>query len=266
MHTAKKRFGQHFLTDDRVIEHLVKAFGIGPGDHLVEIGPGLGSITDALVEQTGQCSGRLDLIELDRDLVPILRQRYQSATHVAIHEQDALRVDYGALQQGNQPLRVVGNLPYNISTPLIFHLLKHREAIQDMVFMMQEEVVDRIVADSGNRTYGRLSLMVQVACAVEKLFTVPPQAFDPPPKVMSAIVRMQPHQVWQLEDEQLFAQLIEQAFIWRRKMFKHTLKQFVSADQLEDFSDLLSLRPEQISLENFVRLANMVYNRKRSKN
>ncbi len=262
LHKAKKRFGQHFLTDESVINHIVKAIAVGAGEHVVEIGPGLGSITDGLVQQTYELSGRLDLIEYDRDLVPVLQQRYADQSHVHIHEQDALRMNFSSLKVGHGPLlRVVGNLPYNISSPLMFHLLAHKATIADMTFMMQEEVVDRMVAKPGTRAFGRLTLMTQVECSVEKLFVVPPNAFDPPPKVMSAVIRVVPDQSWNLADRSLFAALIEQAFIWRRKMMKHTFKKFVPEDQLGDFAEWDNLRPEQISLENFVKLTNMVYNK-----
>ena len=262
MHTPKKRFGQHFLTDPSTIERIAKAVGIREGDHVVEIGPGRGCITDLLVASTEQQGARLDLIELDRDLIPMLRERYQEAKHVQIIEADALSFDFSALSQG-KPMRLVGNLPYNISSPLIFHLLSYGHLIQDMLFMLQEEVVDRLVSKPGSKRYGRLSVMVQLDCFVAKCFSVLPEHFDPPPKVMSAVVYLKPEMKWEVVDRPLFSALVEQAFVWRRKILKKTLKRFVSEEFLGELDDLAQCRPEQISVENFVRLANMVYNNRK---
>jgi 16S rRNA (adenine1518-N6/adenine1519-N6)-dimethyltransferase len=256
MHQAKKQFGQHFLSDVSVVERLVRGISPDQADHMVEIGPGQGCLTDHLVASVS----RLDIIEIDRDLVPLLRERYKQHAHVHVHEADALTFDFSALVQGGKSLRVVGNLPYNISSPLIFHLIDHIACIEDMHFMLQEEVVDRLAASSGSRIYGRLSVMVQCDCVVDKMFSVPPEAFDPPPKVESAVVRLRPQVRWPIEDRALFGQLVAQAFQWRRKVLRHTLKRFVSGDMLDSLMDVSGLRPEQVSVENFVRIANMVYN------
>jgi len=184
-HLARKRFGQHFLNDDAVIEAIVDAIDPRPGEALVEIGPGLGAMTDPLVER----SGRLTVIELDRDLAARLRRRPE----LAVIESDVLKVDFSALAEAaGQPLRVVGNLPYNISTPILFHLLDHVAQVRDQHFMLQKEVVERMAAAPGSKDFGRLTVMLQWRYDIESVLDVPPEAFDPPPRVESAVVRMQP--------------------------------------------------------------------------
>ena len=187
-HRARKRFGQNFLHDQGIIRGIVRAVSPLAGQRLLEIGPGQGAITATILDTDCQ----LDVIEIDRDLVQILTDKFSSRDNFRIHEGDALKFDIGALA-GTEKLRVVGNLPYNISTPLIFHLLSAHDCISDMHFMLQKEVVERLAAGPGSKTYGRLSIMAQYYCAIESLFDVPPEAFSPQPKVQSAIVRLTPY-------------------------------------------------------------------------
>jgi len=186
-HRARKRFGQHFLTDPYVVAGIVAAISPQRDDHLVEIGPGLGVLTESLLP----CVNAMDAIELDRDIIPKLKERCRDRGQLHIHEADALKFDFTTLAEDGRPLRIVGNLPYNISTPLMFHLLS-MQTVQDMHFMLQKEVVDRLAAIPSNKDYGRLSVMMQYHCRVESLMQVPPEAFSPPPKVNSAVVRLVP--------------------------------------------------------------------------
>ena len=190
MHQARKRFGQNFLHDAGIIRRIIRSIAPHESDHLVEIGPGLGALTEELLDE----AGALDAIELDRDLPPILRSKFFNyGDKFRIFEEDAMKFDFASLQEDERPLRVVGNLPYNISTQLIFHLLSHSDCILDMHFMLQKEVVDRMAAGPGENNYGRLGIMAQYYCKVEKLFIVPPGAFNPAPKVDSAIIRLTPY-------------------------------------------------------------------------
>lgn len=252
-HQARKRFGQNFLHDKSVIHRLVSAINPKPGDRMVEIGPGQGALTEPLLEKLGH----LHAIELDRDLVPFLRDNF-SARGLEVHQADALKFDFRQMMQG-QPLRIVGNLPYNISTPLLFHLISYQEKVHDMHFMLQLEVVDRLAASPGSKTYGRLSVIAQYYCQIDKLFQVSPGAFNPPPKVMSAIVRLAPRQApWIAEDPQLFEHVVRMSFSQRRKTLRNNLKQFLSTEQLEQLTQDLTLRPEQLCLEDYVNLSNEI--------
>jgi 16S rRNA (adenine1518-N6/adenine1519-N6)-dimethyltransferase len=253
-HQARKRFGQNFLRDHTVIDRIVRAIHPQPGDHLVEIGPGLGALTEPLL----QALGRLDVVELDRDLIPRLQARFAGAGELRIHQADALRFDYRDLVQSDERLRVVGNLPYNISTPLIFHLIDQAQVIRDMHFMLQKEVVDRLAAPPDTADYGRLSVMVQYYCQVERLFTVPPGAFHPVPKVDSAVVRLVPHTALpvQVKDEAAFARLVAQAFSQRRKTLRNTLRGLVEADTMAALDIDPGRRAETLSLAEFAALAN----------
>ena len=215
-HVARKRFGQHFLTDGAIIDGIVRAIDPRPGQALVEIGPGLGALTQPVVER----SGHLTVVELDRDLAARLRLRPE----LKVVESDVLKVDFGALaDEAGLPLRVVGNLPYNISTPILFHLLPFAHRVLDQHFMLQKEVVDRMAAGPGSKAYGRLSVMLQWRYDVEALFDVPPQAFDPPPQVDSAIVRMVPLPSPVALDAAVFETLVQVAFSQRRKLLRHSL-------------------------------------------
>ena len=251
-HRARKRFGQHFLHDRGIIAKIVRTIGAKSGERVVEIGPGLGALTAPLLEALG----RLEVIELDRDVIPLLRERCAGLGDLVVHEGDALRFDFSTLA-GNAPIRLVGNLPYNISTPLLFHLLDHAAVIEDMHFMLQKEVVDRMAAHAGDDAYGRLSVMLAHRCAVEPLFTIGPGAFTPPPKVDSAIVRLVPHREapFPLPDPARFAAIVNQAFSRRRKTLRNALQGLVTADEIAAAGLDPSARPETVPPEAFARLA-----------
>ena len=254
-HQARKRFGQNFLHDVAVIERIVRAIAPKAEDAGVEIGPGLGALTEELLERVPT----LQALELDRDLVPILRTKFFNYPGFRIHEGDALQFDFGRLYDG-RPLRVVGNLPYNISTPLIFRLLAQAELIGDMHFMLQKEVVDRLAASPGNKDWGRLSIMTQYRCQVQPLFKVGPGAFKPAPKVDSAIVRLIPHRELPhpAKDEKVLATVVRTAFNARRKTLRKGLESLVTDEQWQDIALDNRLRPEQLSLADFVALADML--------
>ncbi|WP_110602581.1 16S rRNA (adenine(1518)-N(6)/adenine(1519)-N(6))-dimethyltransferase RsmA [Salinicola lusitanus] len=255
MPRARKRFGQNFLRDGGVISRIVRAIGPRSGDRLVEIGPGQGALTGPLLEATGA----LEVIELDRDLIPGLRVQFYDYPEFTIHEGDALKFDFHELwRQDGRPLRVVGNLPYNISTPLIFHLLTARGAIRDMHFMLQKEVVERLAAEPGGPDWGRLSVMTQYHCAVESLFVVPPGAFVPQPKVDSAIVRLTPHAELPSPalDEAHFADVVREAFGQRRKTLRNNLKGMIDAEALAALGIDPGRRPQTLRVEEFVAISN----------
>jgi 16S rRNA (adenine1518-N6/adenine1519-N6)-dimethyltransferase len=252
-HQPRKRFGQHFLHDPGVVRRIVASIAPQPGDHLVEIGPGEGAITLELL----RAAGRLDAIELDRDLVAPLRERARGIGELVVHGADALRFDFCALAAAGEKLRVVGNLPYNISTPLLFHLLDQSGCVRDMHFMLQKEVVERMAAEPGGRDYGRLSVMLQARCEVIPLFTVGPGAFRPPPKVDSAIVRLLPRaRPAEVADPSVFARLVAAAFAQRRKTLRNGLKGLLAAEDIAALGIDPGVRAEQLPLEDFVRLAN----------
>ncbi|MDH3549836.1 MAG: 16S rRNA (adenine(1518)-N(6)/adenine(1519)-N(6))-dimethyltransferase RsmA, partial [Gammaproteobacteria bacterium] len=223
-HRARKRFGQHFLSDPGIIDAIVRAVHPTADDVIVEIGPGQGAITDALARS----AGHLHAVELDRDLVARLRRRYEDNPNVTVHEADALQFDFASL---GDRIRVVGNLPYNISTPLLFHLLKFRSRILDMHFMLQKEVVDRMAASPGSKAYGRLGIMLGCHLNIESLFDVPREAFDPPPEVTSAVVRLDPLPpgTFDIQDEAGLSTLVSTAFMQRRKTLRNSLKKSVEA-------------------------------------
>lgn len=253
---ARKRFGQNFLQDQGVIESIVEAISPEPGQHLVEIGPGRAALTEPLLQRGDQ----LDVIELDRDLVPLLQKKLSAYPHLQIHEADALTFNYAALVKNQEKLRVIGNLPYNITTPLLFHLLEQSEHIEDMCFMLQREVVERICAQPGSKQYGRLSIMIQYQCEAEMLFVVPPEAFEPVPKVESAIIYLHPkaaQQQPQVDAKQL-NHLVTQAFSQRRKTVANTLKNIVTEAQLLRADIDPKQRPETITIEQFVTLTKLV--------
>jgi 16S rRNA (adenine1518-N6/adenine1519-N6)-dimethyltransferase len=252
-HQARKRFGQNFLHDQGVIGRIIRQINPKQGDHLVEIGPGQGALTDHLLSAANE----LDVVELDRDLIPILRTMFFRYDDLRIHEADALKFDFASLKNDDRPLRIVGNLPYNISTPLIFHLLAHAGLIQDMHFMLQKEVVERMSAGAGENNYGRLGIMTQYFCKVQALFVVGPGAFNPAPKVDSAIVRLTPykelpHPAKNIKDLQ---NVVRTAFNQRRKTLRNTLKTLISSDDIESLGIDSSLRPEKISLPDFVKIS-----------
>ena len=254
-HKARKRFGQNFLQDQGIIRHIVASIRPQQGEQLVEIGPGLGAITEHLLAATGS----LDVVELDRDLIPHLRISFATyGNNLRIHEADALKFDFTQINAAEKSMRVVGNLPYNISTPLIFHLLEHAQQIIDMHFMLQKEVVLRLAAGPGDNNYGRLSIMAQYFCAVENLFEVPPEAFDPRPKVDSAIVRLVPYDTIPFVAENFsdFEKLVKQAFSQRRKTLRNNLKGLVSAEELEQLGIDAGLRPERLAVADYVKISN----------
>ncbi|MAX33985.1 dimethyladenosine transferase [Onishia taeanensis] len=254
MHRARKRFGQNFLRDTGIISRIVRAIDPRAGERLVEIGPGQGALTEPLIEAAG---GALEVIELDRDLIPGLRVQFFQYPDFVIHEGDALAFDFAALRGDGPALRVVGNLPYNISTPLIVHLLEATGAIADMHFMLQKEVVERLAAEPGSTHWGRLSVLAQYHCRVESLFVVPPEAFVPQPKVESAIVRLTPHATLPhpAKDPALLFDLVREAFGQRRKTLRNNLKGRVSAEALEALGIDPTRRPQTLSIEEFVRIA-----------
>ena len=246
-HVARKRFGQHFLTDGAVLDAIVDAIDPGPGEALVEIGPGLGAMTDPLV---ARCE-RLSVIELDRDLAQRLRKRPE----LDVIEADVLQVDFGALAaRRGQRLRVVGNLPYNISTPILFHLLGAVEHVVDQHFMLQKEVVDRMAAAPGGKDYGRLSVMLQWRYQIESVLDVPPEAFEPPPRVDSALVRMQPLPVVAAVDAGLLGELVRVAFSQRRKLLRHTLGRWLEARQFAGVFNV-QRRAEEVPVSEYLALA-----------
>jgi len=255
-HKARKRFGQNFLNDQGIIQRIVRSVNAKPSDRLVEIGPGQGAITQHLVESCPQ----LQVIELDRDLIPILLAQFAKYPDFTIHQQDALSFDFSSLMLKGQALRIVGNLPYNISTPLIFHLLSYQDRIEDMHFMLQKEVVQRLAASPGEKNYGRLSVMVQYYCEVEHLFDVPPECFDPKPKVDSAIVRLQPHEKLPhiAKDINHLSHLVNLAFQQRRKTLRNTLKQLLDTETISSLPIDTGLRPENLSVSDYVNLSNIL--------
>ncbi|MGB0662201.1 MAG: 16S rRNA (adenine(1518)-N(6)/adenine(1519)-N(6))-dimethyltransferase RsmA [Pontibacterium sp.] len=257
MHKARKRFGQNFLQEPNIIRRIISAIYPKDDDHLVEIGPGLGAITEELLA----ARGALDAIELDRDLVPILRTKFfRYGDNFQVHEADAMKFDFAALKGDGPELRVVGNLPYNISTQLIFHLLSHSDVIADMHFMLQKEVVDRMAAGPGENNYGRLGIMTQYFCRVEPLFIVPPEAFDPIPKVDSAIVRLVPYKTLPhpAKDLDMLKNVVRTAFNQRRKTLRNNLKPLISAEDLEQLGIDPSLRPERLDLASFVKISDFL--------
>lgn len=255
-HRARKRFGQNFLHDQGVIHRIARSIGANENDHIVEIGPGQGALTADIL--ASGCS--LDAIELDRDLIPILQDKFSQQAQFRLQQGDALNFDFSSLVIDNEMLRVVGNLPYNISTPLIFHLLSQHQLIKDMHFMLQLEVVNRMAAVPGNKSYGRLTVMTQYYCQVESLFEVPPEAFDPKPKVLSAIVRLTPHQniPYPAKSVENLHQLLRTCFNQRRKTLRNSLKGTVDSTALESLDINPSARPETLSLQQFVAISNLM--------
>jgi 16S rRNA (adenine1518-N6/adenine1519-N6)-dimethyltransferase len=255
-HTPRKRFGQNFLHDHGIISHIIGSIGAKPNEHWVEIGPGQGALTEPLLK----LGVKLDVVELDRDLVVLLKDKFQHQEQLQIHSADALRFDFSALATGEK-LRVIGNLPYNISTPLMFHLLAHADCINDMFFMLQKEVVSRICAEPNSKRYGRLSVMMQYYCATEWLFDVPPESFDPVPKVMSAIVRLIPHAKPPVQVNDLVAlnTVVTHAFSQRRKTLRNSLKKLLDEQTIADLGIDPILRAENLALSDFAKLSNALF-------
>jgi 16S rRNA (adenine1518-N6/adenine1519-N6)-dimethyltransferase len=247
----RKRFGQNFLQDKNIIQKIINAIAPKKGDHIVEIGPGLGALTTQLLP----ILKTMDVIELDRDLIPKLQAKCKDLGQLNIHQADVLKFDFKKL---DDHLRIVGNLPYNISTPLIFHLLKQLDGILDMHFMLQKEVVERLAATPSNKNYGRLSVMVQYFCQVTKLFAVTPRAFYPVPKVESALVRLIPHKKVSLlaRNTTLLEKVVKTAFSQRRKTIQNSLKALITQQQLIELNIDPKLRAEQLSVDDFVKISN----------
>lgn len=247
-HIARKRFGQHFLSDRTIIEDIIQAIAPQPGDPMVEIGPGLAALTQPLVERLG----RLTVIELDRDLALRLRLH----TQLDVIESDVLKVDFTQVAQALSAIkiRVVGNLPYNISTPILFHLLEHVDVIADQHFMLQKEVIDRMVAPPSTSDYGRLSVMLQWRYAMENVLFVPPESFDPPPRVDSAVVRMVPRAEPVALQPKLLKELVQVAFSQRRKLLRHTLGRWLEERNFDgEFN--VQRRAEEVPVDEYVALA-----------
>ncbi len=254
-HQAKKRFGQNFLVDQSIIADIVRAIRPEAGDNMVEIGPGLGALTRPLLQHLKT----LHVVEIDRDIIARLKTDYPQ-DKIIIHEGDALKFDFAELPA---PLRIVGNLPYNISSPLLFHFAAYAERVTDMHFMLQNEVVERMVAEPSTAAYGRLSVMLQYRFYMEKLLDVPPQSFRPAPKVDSAIVRMIPLPADQIKviDEELFARIVTAAFGQRRKTLRNTLKDYLIESDFARLGIDAQLRAENLGVDEFTRAANYLSNR-----
>src|SRR3989338_979266 len=253
-HQAKKRFGQNFLVDERIIDDIVAAVRPEPDDNMVEIGPGLGALTRPLLKRLN----RLHVVEIDRDIIARLKRDYPQddlQRRLIIHAGDALEFDFAALPA---PLRIVGNLPYNISSPLLFHFAAYAERIKDMHFMLQNEVVERMVAEHSTPEYGRLSVMLQYRFHMEKLLDVPPQSFRPAPKVDSAIVRMIPIPAGEIRvrNEKLFAAVVGAAFGQRRKTLRNTLRSYLNEADFEKLNINAQLRAENLAVAEFTKVAN----------
>ncbi len=251
-HRPRKRFGQHFLHDRNVIARIVAAIAPQPGDRIIEIGPGLGALTAPLLERAGE----MWAVELDRDVIPELQAKVSTIGRLHVVQGDALEVEFVDIA-GPGPIRLVGNLPYNVSTPLLFHFLSQAEVITDMTFMLQREVVERMAAGPGEPDYGRLSVMLAQRCRVEPLFEVGRGAFTPPPKVESAIVRLVPHTVppFEVGDPALFAILVRTAFSHRRKTLRNALRSLADIAALERAGLDPGARPETVSPAGFAALA-----------
>ena len=254
-HVARRRFGQNFLVDQGIVAAIVTAIDPRPGETVVEIGPGLGALTAPLLSRVRP----LHVVEIDRDLVARLKTRY-SAGELVVHEGDALNFDFACL---GGDLRLVGNLPYNISTPLLFHLADYAERVRDMHFMLQKEVVERMVAEPSTPDYGRLSVMLQYRFVMDKVLDVPPEAFNPPPKVDSAVVRMipLPAAMIKVQDPARLEQLVSQAFAQRRKTLRNNLRGLLEQADFDALGIDSGLRPENLSVEQFIAMADYLAGR-----
>lgn len=253
-HLAKKRFGQNFLEDHQVLRDMVSAISPKQTDNLVEIGPGLGALTRYLLDEIDQ----ITVIEIDRDLVNYLKKEF-SSDQLTIHSNDALKFDFTSLVKANQRIRVVGNLPYNISTPLLFHLFDQIDSIEDMHFLLQKEVVQRITAPVGSTHYGRLSVMSQYYCAVESLFDVGPDAFNPHPQVNSAYLRLMPHRPIRTSASNIkqLEYVVREAFNHRRKTIGNSLKHLVTTEMFADCQINPKKRPQELSVEEYISLSHV---------
>ena len=251
---ARKRFGQNFLIDYNIINQIIGSINAKPDQHWVEIGPGQGALTEPLLNE----NVRLDVVELDRDLVKLLHNKFQHYKNLQIHSGDALKFHFSGLALKAEALHIIGNLPYNISSPLLFHLLESTKCIEDMYFMLQKEVVDRICAVPGSKKYGRLSVMIQYHCKTEKLFDVSAESFNPQPKVVSAIVKLTPYKTPPVDVNSLadLNDVVTQAFSQRRKTLRNSLKKILLEKDLTDLEIDPTTRAETLPLEAFAKLSN----------
>lgn len=255
-HQARKRFGQNFLHDQNIINKIIRAINPKQTQNIVEIGPGQGALSYPLLDALGQ----LNAVEIDRDLIQLLNQQSPEHGKLIIHEGDALKFDFHQLAQTDNKLRLVGNLPYNISTPLIFHLLGFLDNIDDMHFMLQKEVVQRMSAEPGTKAFGRLSVMLQWYCDVDYLFDIPASAFIPAPKVISSLVRLRPKKepLTILNNPKQFSMLVNRVFQQRRKTLRNTLKDYLTEDNIQALGIAPTARPETLSLLDFAALSNAI--------
>jgi 16S rRNA (adenine1518-N6/adenine1519-N6)-dimethyltransferase len=258
-HRARKRFGQNFLNDPYIIDGIVSSINPQKGQNLVEIGPGLGAIT----EPVGKLVDRFSVVELDRDLAERLRKHPNLSTKLTIYEADAMRFDFTQLIQPGNKLRIFGNLPYNISTPLMFHLFEFHKDVEDMHFMLQKEVVNRLAAGPGCKAYGRLTVMAQYYCKVMPVLEVPPTAFTPAPKVDSAVVRLMPYEVlpYPCDNLKWLDRVCRDGFNQRRKTVRNCYKGLLNDDEFAQLGIIPTVRPENITLEQFVNMANYLNSR-----
>ena len=249
---ARKRFGQHFLHDQEIIQRIIDRFHPDNNEKIIEIGPGRGALTEALLQRIDQ----LHAVEIDRDLIMYLSNRFSPA-QLVLHQADVLNFSFASLVDNGEKLRLIGNLPYNISTPLLFHLLEYSSSISDMFFMLQKEVVTRLVAQPGGKDYGRLTVMMACRCDIEHILDVPPESFTPPPKVDSSVIKIIPHAEVKYPgcETPHFAELVKRAFGQRRKTLRNSLKDFVDECVFSTTGIDSSRRPEQLTIEEFARLA-----------
>ncbi len=254
LHHIRKRFSQNFLEDQSVIENIVNIINPQKNDHIIEIGPGKGALTIPIFNNVK----KLNVIEIDKDLVKLLRRNIGDK-NLIIHEHDALKFDYSKFKHSN--LKLIGNLPYNISTPLLFHLLSYKDKIKNMFFMLQKEVVERICAKPGTKEYGRLSVMLQYYCDVESMLIIKPEAFYPSPKVDSSIVKITPRQEpkYQLFNEDCFEKIVKAAFSQRRKTLYNGLKKYLDETDIKKIGIPQNERAEKLEVEDFVKLSNLYY-------
>ncbi len=253
----RKRFGQHFLIDHSILERIISSIDISSRDYLVEIGPGKGILTQQLLSLSPR---HLDVIEIDRDLVELLKQKFIATKNLNIYSGDVLKFDWQKLCATHSPLRIIGNLPYNITTPLLFELFDLGSEVQDMHFLLQKEVVQRLTAPVGSHNYSRLTVMAQYFSQLTSLFEVSGQAFSPPPKVESAFIRIVPFSTppFLAKDYNIFAKVVKEAFTYRRKTLANSLRQLVSGETLALLDIDPGLRPQQLTVENFVKISDNI--------
>jgi len=258
-HTPRKRFGQNFLQDQNCIQKIIAAINPQAGDKIIEIGPGQGALTQPLLKYNIE----LCAVEIDKDLAKIINQKFADYPQFQLHNQDALTFNFSSVYNNALP-KVIGNLPYNISTPLLFHLFSFQECFSEMYFMLQKEVADRMCAQPGSKQYGRLSIMTQYFCKIDRLFIVPPSAFFPQPKVQSAIIRLIPYtkenRPFPTTDLHLFKNVVTSAFSQRRKKLSNSLKDLISSERLATLDIDPSSRPEALSIQEFILLTNSIKN------